>query len=77
MDDTADPRLEHRSLPRASSVVVHYFATVGTFNDKDKADGNKLIYQSEVDGTNASTWEALKLRTTEHGKKRPLIVVYD
>lgn len=60
-----------------STVPLMYFATVGTFNDKDKSDGNKLIYRCEIDNTNASTWEALKVRTTQHGQKRPLIVVYD
>jgi len=60
-----------------STAPLMYFATVGTFNDKDKADGNKLIYRCEIDDTNASTWETLKTRKTEHGQKRPLIVVYD
>lgn len=60
-----------------SAVPLLYFATVGTFNDKDKADGNRLIYRCEVDESNASTWESLKARETQHGQRRPLIVVYD
>ncbi len=60
-----------------SSTPLMYFATVGTFNDKDKAEGNKLIYRCEIDDTNASTWDSLTTRLTERGAKRPLIVVYD
>lgn len=54
-----------------------YFATVGTFNQKDKESGNLLIYRCDIDFTDQSTWDALKDRTDEHGQRRPLIVVYD
>lgn len=60
-----------------SPTPLMYFATVGTFNDKDKAGGNKLIYRCEIDDTNTSTWDSLKTRLTQKGAKRPLIVVYD
>lgn len=54
-----------------------YFATVGTFNQKDKESGSLLIYRCDIDFTDQSTWDALKDRADEHGHRRPLIVVYD
>ncbi len=54
-----------------------YFATVGTFNQKDKEKGERLIFRSEIDTAEESTWEALKLRPDADGYRRPLLVVYD
>ena len=54
-----------------------YFATVGTFNQKDKEAGTRLIYKCDIDTTDQSTWDALKDRLDKNGKRRPLIVVYD
>lgn len=54
-----------------------FFATVGTFNDKDQGEGSRLIYRSDLDVAKQSTWESLKLRRDSHGNQRPLIVVYD
>lgn len=54
-----------------------YFATVGTFNQKDKEKGERLIFKSEIDTAEQSTWEALKLRADGDGIRRPLLVVYD
>lgn len=54
-----------------------YFATVGTFNQKDKQQGSRLIYKSDIDTTDQSTWESLKSRFDQHGQRRPLIAVYD
>jgi len=54
-----------------------YFATVGTFNQKDKESGTLLIHKSDVDNMEASIWEAVRLRTDAAGNRRPLIVVYD
>lgn len=54
-----------------------YFATVGTFNNKDRENGALRIFRSEIDTTQTNTWEALKERQTTDGTKRPLIVVYD
>ena len=54
-----------------------YFATVGTFNQKDKEQGSRLIYKCDIDTTDQSTWGALKDRLDQHGQRRPLIVVYD
>lgn len=54
-----------------------YFATVGTFNQRDKESGTLLIHKSDVDNMEASVWDALRLRTDGDGNRRPLIVVYD
>lgn len=54
-----------------------YFATVGTFNQRDKEGGTLLIHKSDVDNMEASIWEAIRLRTDAAGHRRPLIVVYD
>jgi type III restriction enzyme len=54
-----------------------YFATVGTFNQKDKEEGGRLIFRSEIDTAEESTWEALKLRLDADGHRRPLLLVYD
>lgn len=54
-----------------------YFATVGTFNQKDKEQGNLNIHRSDLDTADASTWEKLKQRIDGNGYRRPLVVVYD
>ena len=54
-----------------------YFATVGTFNQKDKQDGTLRVYKSEVDTMDSSIWDALRFRLDANGNRRPLIVVYD
>ena len=56
---------------------IIYFATVGTFNQKDKEQGGRLIYRCDIDTANQSTWDALKVRPYVDGRKRPLLVVYD
>lgn len=54
-----------------------YFATVGTFNQKDRQASNLKIFQTDTDITETTLWEALKERATAEGERRPLIVVYD
>lgn len=54
-----------------------YFATVGTFNQRDRESSTLKVYRSEIDTTETSTWEALKDRRTVDGELRPLVVVYD
>lgn len=54
-----------------------YFATVGTFNQRDKERGDRVIFRCDIDTAEASTWDLLKLRATSDGIRRPLIVVYD
>lgn len=62
---------------KEASVPQVYFATVGTFNQKDQAAGDRLIYRSDIDNAERSTWEALKTRENEDAIRRPLFVVYD
>jgi type III restriction enzyme len=52
-------------------------ATVGTFNQKNKADGTLRVHQVEEDKADDSLWSMLKERQGKSGERRPLIVVYD
>jgi type III restriction enzyme len=52
------------------------FATVGTFNRRERNDV-LLIYRSDIDDAEQSTWDALKQRLDGNRNRRPLIVVYD
>jgi len=54
-----------------------YFATVGTFNQRQRADSALNVFKSAIDDAAASTWESLKLRPDENGFRRPLFVLYD
>lgn len=54
-----------------------FFATVGTFNQKDMEDGNRNIFKADIDTTGTSTWSALAERKDAAGIQRPLFVVYD
>jgi len=56
---------------------IVYFATVGTFNQKDKENGSLVIYRCDIDTADQSTWDALKQRLNRENIRRPLIVVYD
>ncbi len=60
-----------------STSPMVFFATVGTFNQKDKEAGDRLIFKSDIDVASDSTWEALKKRADSKGNRRSLIVVYD
>jgi type III restriction enzyme len=62
---------------RDTGKPVIFFATVGTFNQKDKEEGKLLIYRSEIDTAEKSTWDALHDRLGPDEVRRPLIVVYD
>ncbi|MEU6492595.1 hypothetical protein ABZ890_19670 [Streptomyces sp. NPDC046984] len=62
---------------RETTKPLLYFATVGTFNQRDKERGDRVIFRCDIDTAEASTWDLLKLRTTSDGIRRPLIVVYD
>ncbi|BCW86476.1 hypothetical protein NicSoilE8_41490 (plasmid) [Arthrobacter sp. NicSoilE8] len=53
------------------------FATVGTFNQKDKELSSLNVFSTDFDDTETSIWESLKVRLDAKGKKRPLFVVYD
>lgn len=54
-----------------------FFATVGTFNQKDKEQGSRRVFKSAIDDAATSTWESLKRRADGSKNRRPLIVVYD
>lgn len=54
-----------------------YFATVGTFNQKDREKSNLKIFANDIDGIETTRWEALKVRETAEGQRRPLVIVYD
>jgi type III restriction enzyme len=62
---------------REATELLIFFATVGTFNQKDKEEGSRLIFKSEIDTAEDSTWEALKLRLDADSNRRPLLLVYD
>lgn len=52
-------------------------ATVGKFNQKDKGEGDRRIFQVGLDVADQSLWDLLKQRTDSKGRRRPFIVVYD
>jgi len=54
-----------------------YFATVGTFNQRDRENSNLKIFALDTDDIESTRWEALKARQTAEGQRRPLVVVYD
>jgi len=60
-----------------SDRTMVFFATVGTFTQKDKEAGDRLIFKSDIDTAASSTWEAPKEGVDLNGTRRPLIVVYD
>jgi type III restriction enzyme len=63
--------VEHADIP------LVFFATVGTFNQKDMEAGTLTIFRSEVDTTGQPTWDALAERKDFQGRRRPLLIVYD
>jgi type III restriction enzyme len=60
-----------------SNESLLYFATVGTFNQRDRKASNLKMFAVDTDNIEATRWEALKVRRTADGKRRPLVVVYD
>jgi len=60
-----------------STEALLYFATVGTFNQRDRENSNLRIFAFDTDDIESTRWEALKERATADGQRRPLIVVYD
>lgn len=52
-------------------------STVGTFNQKDKADGTLGVHKARHDFADSSLWDVLTARDVGRGQRRPLIVVYD
>ena len=60
-----------------SAEALLYFATVGTFNQRDRETSTLKIFQSDTDNIEMTMWEAVKVRATADGVRRPLLVVYD
>lgn len=60
-----------------NDVAHFFFATVGTFNQRDKERGDRQIYRCDIDVADLSTWEAIKRREDGEGRRRPLVIVYD
>ncbi|HEY2536022.1 MAG TPA: DEAD/DEAH box helicase family protein [Solirubrobacteraceae bacterium] len=70
------PEYDPEEVAELTKPIV-YFATVGTFNQRDKEKGSLVIYRCDIDTADQSTWDALKQRLTRDKLRRPLIVVYD
>jgi type III restriction enzyme len=60
-----------------SSTGLVLVATVGKFNQKDKEEGDRKIYQLALDNAESSLWDMLKKRRDSKGRRRPFIIVYD
>lgn len=60
-----------------SKEALLYFATVGTFNQRDRENSNLRIFALDTDNIESTRWEALKLRELADGRQRPLVIVYD
>lgn len=56
---------------------VLVFATVGTFNRKEKDESTLRVFRQLEDVSNQSRWEMMRTRPDGDGTRRPLIVVYD
>lgn len=52
-------------------------ATTGKFNQKDKEEGDRRVFQVGLDVADESLWTLLKARRDGKGRRRPLVVVYD
>ena len=60
-----------------SSRGLMLVATVGKFNQKDKEQGDRKIFQVGLDAADKSLWEMLKGRKDARGVRRNFIIVYD
>lgn len=52
-------------------------ATVGKFNQKDKEQGDRKIFQVGLDVADQSLWDMLRARRDSRGVRRPFLIVYD
>ncbi len=75
---TVKPLMEckHADIENSKSGLI-LVATAAKFNQKDKNEGDRKVYQLALDFADMSLWEMLKKRTDDNGVKRPFIVVYD
>jgi len=63
---------------REANNPLLYFATVGTFNQRDKELGDRLIFKTDIEDTaSQSTWQSIKERLNVNNLRRPLLLVYD
>ena len=69
-----DCKEEDISNSKSGLILV---ATVGKFNQKDKEEGGRKIYQLALDNAASSLWEMLKKRRDSSGHRRPFIIIYD
>jgi len=60
-----------------SSQGLILIATVGKFNQKDMEQGDRHIFQAELDKAEKSLWDMIKIRLNGKGEKRQLFIVYD
>lgn len=52
-------------------------ATVGKFNQADKENSDRKVFQLAFDFADVSLWDMLKKRRDAQGRRRPFIIVYD
>lgn len=71
------PLLDCKLNDILSQKALLLVATVGKFNQKDKANGDRRIFQTILDSADASLWDIIKKRKDINGNKRDLLVVYD
>ncbi len=71
------PLLDCKLNDILSQKALLLVATVGKFNQKDKANGDRRIFQTILDSADASLWDIIKKRKDINGDKRDLLVVYD
>jgi type III restriction enzyme len=60
-----------------SNAGLILIATVGKFNQRDKEEGDRKIYQLSLDSAESSLWDMLKKRKDSKGVRRPFVIVYD
>lgn len=63
-------------IERANTGLI-LVATVGKFNQKDKEEGGRKVFQLEWDRADKSLWDMLRERRDSEGRRRPFLVVYD
>jgi type III restriction enzyme len=62
---------------RDTTTPIVALATVGSFNDKDRADGTRRIHKPNLDKNKDALWKVLRDRPGIKGERRPLVIVYD
>lgn len=70
------PLLDCTESDIISNESLLLIATVGKFNQKDKDQGDRRIFQTNLDKADSSLWDLLKQRSAGENK-RELIIVYD